>query len=304
MSGDRLLRLGFRLPRQRAELFVAELIDLAPNGFEEVEIDDQTVEYAVYGPPGELPELPPLEVAAAGGLVAVNCSEVPSGWQLRWREFHRPQPVVVPPDLPLPLGRDRRPLRGFWVRPPWAESPSDPSLRDLVVDPGMAFGTGAHPSTKIALSLLLAAAGLRAERPPVFDIGCGSGVLSLAAWELGYTQIVALDHDPKAVEATATNAAGAGAVIQAAVWDLYRDPLPAGIGGAVLLANLVEGLLLALAQRLVERPAVLICSGLLVGEGGAVGGAFAAHGLEVVRSAQEGGWEGLLLDAASDGREG
>jgi len=293
VSKQRLLRLAFRVPRERAEPFIAELLDFAPSGFEEVEIDRDTVEYALYGPPGELPELPATEAFAAGGRVTVSCSEVDAGWQERWRAFHRPQEVVVPPGLPAVRDRGGRLLDGFWIRPSWAAGPPRPGLAELVIDPGMAFGTGAHPSTKLALQLLLAAAATH-DRPPLFDLGCGSGVLSLAAWQLGYKPVHALDNDPVAVAATQANVAAAGAEVRIARWDLHHDPPPT-VAGAGVVANLLQSLLLKLARRLTERPAFLVCSGLLAGEGEAVARAFARLGLGPARRAAEAGWEAVIL---------
>src|SRR5271168_4005861 len=156
-----MLRLAVRVRRAEAELVLAELLELAPSGVEEVDIDVDTVEYAVYGPSGELPELPELQAAAGGALVDVTTTEVADDWADRWREFHRP----------LILG-DR-----LSVRPPW-EPPQDTAL-DLVIDPGRAFGTGAHATTRLCLELLLdlpAPSGLLAAGPAAIDLGCGSGV--------------------------------------------------------------------------------------------------------------------------------
>ncbi len=98
-----MVRLAIRVAREQAELVLAELIELAPSGVEEVSVGDGVVEYAVYGAPGELPALPDLRAAAGEALVEVSTSEIPDDWDQRWREFHRP---VV-------LG-DR-----LTVRPPW-----------------------------------------------------------------------------------------------------------------------------------------------------------------------------------------
>ena len=132
-----LLRLAIRVDRDHGELVLAELLELAPSGIEEVDISDQVVEYAVYGAPGELPSLPDLQAAAGGALVEVSTSEVAGDWAQRWREFHRP----------LVLG-DR-----LTVRPPW--EPAGETELDVVIDPGQAFGTGAHATTQLSLELLL-----------------------------------------------------------------------------------------------------------------------------------------------------
>src|ERR1700742_456814 len=106
-----MLRLAVRVRRVDAELVLAELLELAPGGVEEMDIDAGTVEYAVYGAPGELPELPDLRAAAGTALIEVRTSEVADDWADRWREFHRP----------LVLGER------LSVRPPW-EPPQGTAL--------------------------------------------------------------------------------------------------------------------------------------------------------------------------------
>ena len=98
-----MIRLAVRVRREQAELVLAEWLELAPGGVEEVGLGDTIVEYAVYGAPGELPALPDLEASAGGALVEVVSREVADDWSERWREFHRP--VVI---------GDR-----LTVRPPW-----------------------------------------------------------------------------------------------------------------------------------------------------------------------------------------
>ena len=95
------------------------------------------IEYAVYGAPGELPAVPDLRAAAGGAYVDVSTQEIADDWAERWRSFHRP----------LVIG-DR-----LTVRPPW-EPPGATAL-DVVVDPGQAFGTGAHATTRLCLELML-----------------------------------------------------------------------------------------------------------------------------------------------------
>src|SRR3954470_9413245 len=123
-----MIRLAVRVRRDDAEVALAELLTLAPAGVEEVDLpDDGLVEYAVYGAPGELPELPDLRAATGGALVDVRTSEVGDDWAERWAGFHRP--VLV----------DHRLL----VRAPW-HAAAGGSLPEVVIDPGQAFGTGAH----------------------------------------------------------------------------------------------------------------------------------------------------------------
>jgi ribosomal protein L11 methyltransferase len=120
----------------------------------------------------------------------VGTSEVENGWEERWREFHHG--VVVGP---------------LWVGPPWESVP--PGALAVLVEPGRAFGTGAHPTTRLCLDLL---AGL--PRGSLLDVGCGSGVLAIAAAKLGFAPIFAVDHDPAAVEATRANADANGVEVE------------------------------------------------------------------------------------------
>ena len=85
-----MIRLAVRVRREHAELVLAELLELAPSGVEEVAVGDDVVEYAVYGAPGELPALPDLRAAAGAALVEVTTTEIADDWSERWREFHRP----------------------------------------------------------------------------------------------------------------------------------------------------------------------------------------------------------------------
>ncbi|MDQ3739733.1 MAG: 50S ribosomal protein L11 methyltransferase [Actinomycetota bacterium] len=261
-----MIRLALRVRREDAEVALAELLALVPAGVEEVDLGDR-VEYAVYGAPGELPDLPDLRAAAGDALVEVTTTEVGDDWAERWRAFHRPVEVG--------------PLR---VRPPWAEARDE---RDVVIDPGQAFGTGGHETTRLCLELLLE---VPAEGSLV-DLGCGSGVLAIAAARLGWSPVLALDFDPLAVEATAENARVNGVEVEARRFDLREGRVPAG---RVVVANLLRPLLLDVARRGVEAR-TLIASGLLRHEADEVAAAFAAHDLVERRRAAQGDWAALLL---------
>ena len=264
-----MIRLAVRVRREDAEVALAELLDLAPGGVEEVDADPTHpyVEYAIYGAPGELPALPDLRAAAGHALVEVATSEVADDWSERWRAFH--QPVEVGP---------------LFVRPPWV--PARDGLLDVVVDPGQAFGTGGHHTTRLCLELMLGlpAAGSFA------DLGCGSGVLAIAAARLGFDDIVALDFDPLAVEATQANARVNGVRLDVRRWDLRDEPAPAA---DAVVANLLRALLLDL--RFAPPPRALVASGLLIAEADEAAAALAAHGLVEVERRSAGEWSALLL---------
>ena len=276
-----MLRLAVRVRRTDAELVLAELLELAPSGVEEVDIDAATVEYAVYGAPGELPDLPDLQAAAGAALVEVSTTEVADDWADRWREFHRP----------LVLG-DR-----LSVRPPWEPPPG--TALDLVIDPGRAFGTGAHATTRLCLELLL---DVPASPPSdAIDLGCGSGVLAIAAAKLGWSPVLALDYDQLAIEATTGNAAanGVSARIEARRFNLMHESVPPA---SLVLANLLGPLLLAwCAGMTYTAHSWIIASGLLESEAPRISHSFAEHGYRERRLATHGEWAALLLEAPDGG---
>jgi ribosomal protein L11 methyltransferase len=158
---------------------------------------------------------------------------------------------------------------------------------DLVIDPGQAFGTGAHATTRLSLELLLelSLGGSFA------DLGCGSGVLAIAAAKLGFAPVAAVDNEPAALEATRANAAANGALLERVErLDLRIEGPPAA---DTVAANLMRPLLLRLAELMEERPRRLILSGLLDEEGDEVAAAFAPLGERRRLSSQ--GWSALLL---------
>ncbi len=288
-----MIRLAVRVRREQAEVVLAELLELAPSGVEESDLQGGIVEYAIYGAPGELPVLPDLRAAVGDALVELSTSELPDDWSERWREFHRPITICSPAPERVSALR---------VRAPW-ESPSErPDLREIVIDPGQAFGTGAHATTRLCLELLLSLAGSSAERSGLLDLGCGSGVLAIAAAALGYGPVLALDHDHLSVTATAQNATANDVRIDVRRFDLRYDPWPIADRQAipVVLANLLRPLLLDLAQALEYPPAHLIVSGLLTREADEVSQAFARRlGMSERERRCSGAWAAVWLQAGS-----
>jgi len=214
----------------RSEETRATFVALAPQGFEERDVDGQ-LELALYvngeGLEGVRARLP-------GALVA----SVEGGWEDAWRAFHRPVEVA-----------------GLWLGPPW-ETPPDPA-RAVVIDPGRAFGTGSHPTTRLCIELLARVRG----GGSLLDVGCGSGVLGMAAARLGFGPITCVDVDPVAVETTAANAAANGVFVEAQILDALSDPLPSA---DVAIANVLLGPVEAILARVDARE--VITSGYLEGE--------------------------------------
>lgn len=265
-------------------MVLAELTVLAPGGVEEATGEDH-VEYAIYGAEGELPDLGLVEAAGGDGLVEVEATEVADDWSERWRAFHRPLEVKAAEGG-----------TAIWLRPPW--EPERPGALEVVVDPGRAFGTGAHPTTRLSLELLLGldereAAG---RAGPVTDLGTGSGVLAIAASRLGYGPVAGFDHEEAAVEAAIVNARANGVTARFERLDLRRG-LPEL--APLVIANLTAPLLELVAGQIppAAPPERLICSGLLETERGRVVEAFGRAGLASRGFRVLEGWGGLLLEA-------
>lgn len=267
-----MIRLAVRCAPEQADLVLAELTVLAPNGVEEDRGPDY-VEYAIYGGEGELPELGDLDAAVEGGRIEVSSTEIPDDWADRWRDFHKPLLVA-----------DR-----LWLRPSW-EPPREGAV-DVVVDPGHAFGTGAHPTTRLCLELLceLEPAG------ELVDLGTGSGVLAIAAAKLGWGPIRAYDHEQAAIDAAAANAAANGVEIELERINL-RERLPRL--APTVVANMTAPVLTAVAALIDEPPPTLVCSGLLPPELDPTAATFAAVGLHEAERRIEGDWAALLLRRA------
>ena len=202
------------------------MLELFPEGFEEVDRADGIELVAYTDARGE-----ERLWHSFGG---VRGQDVAADWRDRWKSFHHP--VRVGP---------------LWVGPPWHDAPADAT--SIVIDPGRAFGTGAHPTTRLCIELLL-----DLEPGSAVDVGCGSGVLSIVAAKLGFAPVVALDADANAVEATRSNAAANGVDVDARLADALAERPPAS---DVALANITRPAAATLAPRL--RSQQLVTSGYL-----------------------------------------
>lgn len=288
-----MIRLAVRCSSELADQVLAELTVLAPNGVEE-ERGPGYVEYAIYGGEGELPDLGELDAVVGEGRIEVSSTEIPDDWADRWRDFHKP----------LLVG-DR-----LWLRPSW-EPPREGAI-DVVVDPGQAFGTGAHPTTRLCLEYLLELAAAGGATGPLTDLGTGSGVLAIAAVKLGWNPVGAYDHEPAAIEAAATNASINGVQLSLDQVNL-RESLPPL--APTVVANMTSPILKAVAAQLSvdegsgvsrrnlqsatkghPRPlTTLVCSGILPPELDQVAGAFGDAGLVEADRRIDGDWAALLL---------
>ena len=165
----------------------------------------------------------------------VRVEPVPAGWEDEWKRFHRP----------IEIGT-------LWIGPPW-EAPVE-GLLPVVIDPGQAFGTGAHPTTRLCLELLQ-----ELERGSLVDLGCGSGVIAIAAVRLGFAPVIAVDADEAAIEATARNAAENSVDVDARLLDLASEEPPAA---DIAIANID----LRTISLLRPAAATLVTSGYLASD--------------------------------------
>ncbi len=244
-----LTRWVIVVPEHRREEAVAHVLDAFPEGYEET-ADGYAGVCDRAAPAPKLPE-----------WMAVTAEDVAPGWRDGWRTFHRPVEIA-----------------GTWVRPAWLDEPAEA----VVLEPGYAFGTGSHPTTR-GVGTMLAA------EPPgsLLDLGCGSGLLSILAVAWGHDPVVAWDRDPHAVAATRANVARNGMedridVLEA---DVLVERLPPV---DIALANIEGGVV----ERLLQRdglPGRVIVSGLRAEH------ALDHAGWRIERDAVEDGWRTLLL---------
>ena len=273
--GPSLVEVAVHVTADQAELAAYATGEFSPGGFQEEETPDGTTRLAVYVPVGE--EARYTAWLAQAGITPVGApvvTIVPSDWSERWKEFH--QAVTI---------------GNLWVGPPWQLDDAPTHLKKVVIEPAQGFGTGAHPTTRLVLGLLDAQ-----PRASVLDLGCGSGVLTVAAAKLGFGPLIAIDNDPVAVESTIDNLRRNdvhGADVR--VLDALVADLPSA---DIVLANVILEPLMALAPKL--RAPRLILSGLLRSQAETVEAAYAQHGYQLMERRDRDGWVALVLDDVSE----
>jgi len=228
------------VPATAVEDVLDALLTLAPHGVHEVPRGDE-VELCLRGADDELPSR--SAVAAAGGRwhASLREREVPDDWCTRRLADH--ESVLI-------AGR-------ILVRPHWARA--IPGLLDVVLADDGAFGAGSHPTTRACLEALCALAPAGA----ALDLGCGSGVLAIAAALLGWGPVMAVDSHPVAVAATRTNARHSGAAVDVREQDVGAA---AHLPAALVMANVPLDAHLAIARALPTPPQRLIASGVLAAD--------------------------------------
>jgi len=227
------------------------------------------------------PDAPGLSAELTAALATlprarVQPAEVPEvDWVARFRESFRPFRAA-----------------GFLVSPPW-EAPSAPADDVLIVDPGRAFGTGTHESTRLCLGLLRELAG-RGPLGRVADLGTGTGILGVAAVRLGARAVTAVDVDPEAVASARRHAGLNGVELRVVRGDLARALRPGAFD--LVVANLTAALLVERRDEIASLAARVVLSGLLAAEVDEIRAAYARVGEPEVR--RDGEWAAMLVRAA------
>jgi ribosomal protein L11 methyltransferase len=285
LTDHEIFALSLTVPRADSERVLAELIELFPQGCQENEPDPDSTEFVLYGERQDLPDVDYLIESLGLKREKVSLVKVEEDWTQEWRRFHRP--VVV-------SGKSG----SIWVGPPW-ESSGRKELAaqggiEIVIDPGQAFGTGAHATTKLCLQLLLDLESPAADSS-LADWGCGSGVLAIAAAKLGYSQVFACDFDPLATAATAQNCLENGVVnVEVSELDLEQELGPTA---DIVVANLLGPLLLTVSSKLTTLPKTLIISGILRSEADSLSEAFTSMRLQEERRITESEWAAIQFSS-------
>lgn len=203
-------------------------------------------------------------------------------WMNAWKEHYHP----------IPIGKK------LLVLPAWIKQ-EDPTRIAIKIDPSMAFGTGTHPSTQLCLQLI---EEYTEPNKPVIDVGCGSGILSVAAIKMGASHALGVDIDPESVKATG----------EAAENNEVKDAIEVGLGSVseikngnfsikqapVVLANILAPVLIRLFDAgmadLVEPGGVIILAGILADQADGVIASAGKHGLTFIEKRQSGDWVALV----------
>ena len=270
------------------ELLAARLFEQGALGVELQEPEQQLMPGTPPLPPGAgrcIAHFTERDAAADSarelGRAEAPVEVVEEDWSVAWRKHHRP----------LRVGPRS------WVQPPWEDAPAAPGEARVLIDPGMAFGTGSHPTTALCLERL---DELLAELPgaDVLDVGTGSGVIALLAVKLGAGRVCGTENDPVALEAARRGAGLNGIPSERMRWALADpDQLPEA-PYRIVVANILLNTLIELAPAIARKVASggrLVLSGLLAAQADEAEAAYAALGLSPAGRAQRDGWARVEL---------
>jgi ribosomal protein L11 methyltransferase len=223
------------------------------------------------------------ELGLAIPRIHVAVARVPAqDWAESWKRHFKPLDI----------------RRRLLILPSWSLRRPAKAQAVVVLDPGLSFGTGQHPTTRFCLEQLVDARRRR-HASSLLDMGCGSGILAIAAATLGYQRVDAFDFDPVAVRAAAQNAKRNRVAIRFVRRDLTRMPEKANRGFDVVCANLTADLLVSEAKKIRSRLAKggqLVVAGILQKQFPEVHQAFAKHRLALVRAKTQGEWRSGVFE--------
>jgi ribosomal protein L11 methyltransferase len=246
---------------------------------------DPPFTYFAYFPPGLVPPDPAALAAFPGVRLLRQESFQDEDWLARSREGFGP----------IEVGR------GFFIRPLWEQVPAPAGRTPIVVNPGLAFGTGGHETTRLCMGLLEDLADAGQLQGPVLDIGAGTGILALAAWLRGARGITAFDIDPDCSPAMGEflelNAGVLGGAVPFTHFVGGLDDARAAGPWRILLANILLETIQELLPRMAEVAApgcLLVASGILAERQDEALVSLATGGFRPLRVVQEGAWVAIL----------
>ena len=270
-----LVEVSVDVDPEQADLAEFVTGEFSPGGFQQDTLGDGGARFTVFLPAGDEHRFGAW--LAQSGVTArgdASVTPVATDWDERWKEFH--QPVII---------------GGLWVGPPWQLDTAPADFKPVVIVPAQGFGTGAHPTTQLVLALLQ-----EQPRASILDVGCGSGVLSVAAAVLGFGPIVAFDNDPVAVESARDNFERNDVHgVELRVLDALQEELPRA---DIVLANVLLEPLVRLAPRMTAPR--LILSGLLRSQADECVAAYQQAGYVLRERRDRDGWVALVLEDASE----
>lgn len=278
-----MIETTIRLRADQVESVLDALLPVIPGGVHHRgEVANGVDELVVFDTAGG-PEPEELRRLAGDRIESLTSALVPDGPEERRRRLYRP--LLVGP---------------IWIRPAWAPAAPDHAL-EVVLSEASGFGTGAHPTTRGCLELLL---GL--EPGGAFaDLGCGSAVLSIVAAKLGWGPVTAVDVNADAIESAAANARASGTEVETRTMDLLAEQAPVARTAAANVPPFVhEAIAASMLEQVgagAEPPTTMILSGISQSERGDVARAYARLGLEEVAVGGSHDWAVVELRSGSAG---